>query len=364
MFNNRTYLLKVLTLLVTFVVSCSDDDNYIGMVPEPISPVVFNNDSLPYSNLSTYNFFEGDMSDLNPVYGVLPYDLNSSLFSDYATKKRFVWMPKDSSATYINDYTSFDFPIGTILIKNFFYDDVLPNMDTKLIETRLMIKQKEDWTFANYEWNDAQTEAVFTSDNKFVAFDWLYKGESKSVNYKIPGISECFTCHNKYGTPLPIGPKPQNINRNYTYDDGPKNQLAKWVEQGYLKDNFPTFINSLVSWSDETQPLDLRIRSYFDINCAHCHSDESYCEYAPMRFAFNETEDLSNLGVCVESIFYINPDMSYVVKPQDIDNSALYYRLNSDQDQYKMPLIGRTLKHEEGVKLIEEWINSLNTDCD
>ena len=51
MFNNRTYLLKVLTLLVTFVVSCSDDDNYIGMVPEPISPVVFNNDSLPYSNL-------------------------------------------------------------------------------------------------------------------------------------------------------------------------------------------------------------------------------------------------------------------------------------------------------------------------
>jgi hypothetical protein len=31
-------------------------------------------------------------------------------------------------------------------------------MVTKLIETRLMIKREDDWTFANYEWNDTQTE--------------------------------------------------------------------------------------------------------------------------------------------------------------------------------------------------------------
>jgi hypothetical protein len=28
-----------------------------------------------------------------------------------------------------------------------------------------------------------------------------------------------------------------------------------------------------------------------------------------------------------------------------------------------MPLLGRTLKHQEGVQLIEEWINSLTMNC-
>lgn len=363
MFKTYTYTCVILVFLLVLMSSCTKDDGYIGINPEPISPVVFNIDSLPYDTLSEYNFFEGDISDLNPVYGVLPYDLNSALFSDYANKKRFVWMPKDSTSKYVNDYTSLDFPVGTILIKNFYYDNVLPNMNTKIIETRLMIKLEDDWTFANYEWNEAQSDATFTTQSKFVSFDWELNGITKSVNYKIPGFPECFTCHNKYGTPLPIGPKPQNINRDYLYSDGTKNQLVKWVEQGYLDANFPSEINSLVNWDDETQPLDLRVRSYFDINCAHCHSDESYCEYASMRFEFNKTQDINNLGVCVESVFYINPSITHIVKPGSVENSALFFRINSDEDQYKMPLIGRTINHDEGINLIEEWINSLTPSC-
>lgn len=361
MFKPYTYIALLLTL--SLFASCTKDDGYVGVDPELISPVVFNIDSLPYDNLSEYNFFEGNIADLSPVYGVLPYDLNSALFSDYANKKRFIWMPKDSTAKYVNDHTIFDFPVGTILIKNFYYDNVLPDMSTKIIETRLMIKLEDDWTFANYVWNEEQTDATFTTQSKFLAFDWELNGETKSVNYKIPGFPECFTCHNKYDTPLPIGPKPQNINRNYLYPEGSKNQLAKWVEQGYLEDNYPSEIKSLVEWDDESQPLDLRVRSYFDINCAHCHSDQSYCEYASMRFEFNKTEDISNLGVCVESVFYINPSITHIVNPGITQRSALFFRISSDEDQYKMPLIGRTLNHIEGIELIEEWINSLTQNC-
>lgn len=362
MFKTYTYnVFLVLTLLM--ISSCTKDDGYIGVEPDPISPVVFNVDSLPYNNLSEYNFFEGAMSDLSPVYGVLPYDLNSALFSDYAKKKRFVWMPKDSSAKYVNDYSSLKFPTGTILIKNFYYENVLPEMNTKIIETRLMIKLEDEWTFANYEWNEAQTDADFTTDNKFIAFDWELNGETRSVNYKIPRFAECFTCHNKSDNPLPIGLKPQNINKNHSYADGSKNQLTKWVEQGYLDDNYPSYINSLVEWDDESQPLDLRVRSYFDINCAHCHTDQGYCNYAPLRFDFNKTEDLSNLGVCVENMFYINPDISHIVNPNSIESSALFYRLSSEEGIFKMPFIGTTLNHEEGINLIEDWINSLTQEC-
>ena len=43
-----------------------------------------------YELLSEYNFFEGDLHNLTPnaEAGVLPYDLNMPLFSDYALKKK------------------------------------------------------------------------------------------------------------------------------------------------------------------------------------------------------------------------------------------------------------------------------------
>ena len=38
--------------------------------------------------------FLRELSALIPNDRVLPYDLNSPLFSDYAHKARFVWMPE------------------------------------------------------------------------------------------------------------------------------------------------------------------------------------------------------------------------------------------------------------------------------
>jgi hypothetical protein len=174
--------------------------------------------------------------------------------------------------------------------------------------------------------------------------------------------NECFACHNKFGTPVPIGPKPQNLNRDLSYPDGAANQLQKWIEVGYLENNLPTSIVSTVKWDDESLDLDLRLRSYLDINCAHCHSEESYCEYRPIRFAFHESEDDTNKGVCVEPDTQIE-GTSFIVAPGNLEASVLRYRVTSIEEQNRMPIIGRTLKHEEGVRLIEEWINSLNIDC-
>ena len=112
------------------------------------SPVNFDLDNIPYDNLSDYNFFEGELKNLTPTNGVLPYDLISPLFSDYAHKKRFVWMPTNAKAEYVDDHSAFDFPVGTVLIKNFFYENVQPNNDTVIVETRLMYMTEEGWDFA------------------------------------------------------------------------------------------------------------------------------------------------------------------------------------------------------------------------
>lgn len=330
----------------------------------PISPVNYDIDAFPYQTLSEYNFFEGDLKQLEPVFGVIPYDLNSALFSDYAHKKRFVWMPYGSKAVYETDYSPLDFPVGAILIKNFYFDNVLPSGNTKIIETRVMYKTSDGWEFAEYVWNEDLSEAFFTTEGSFVNFEWIDdNNETKSVNYRVPSRSECFTCHNNIGTPIPIGPKPQNLNKNYNYSDGSLNQLAKWAEFGYLDANYPDTIDTTVAWDDDTQPLDLRARSYIDINCAHCHSEQSYCDYRPMRFAFKDNDELINMGVCVEPDTGISGEFPFIMTPGDADASVVMFRISSTEEQYRMPLLGRTLQHVEGVELIREWMNSLTERC-
>ena len=316
----------------------------------------------PHQTLSAYNFFEGDLRDLSPSFAVIPYDLISPLFSDYAKKKRFIWMPNGVKANFVDDYSPLDFPIGTFLIKNFFYNTIQPNNNQRILETRIMFKTDEGWDFANYLWNEEQTEAFFSNNGDLVELTWLEGEALKSTNYRIPSRAECFTCHNQSDSPTPIGLRPQNINKNYNYDEGTDNQLRKLISVGYLDSDIPGNINTTVTWDDNSNSLEERVRSYLDINCAHCHSDNGYCNYRPMRFAYNLTDNRENIGVCVEPETQFIPN-SDIVKPNDTDLSILYYRLSTTDESFRMPLLGRTINHDEGVELIEEWINSL-TNCD
>jgi uncharacterized repeat protein (TIGR03806 family) len=337
-------------------------DGTITITVLPVSGVAYTIDQEPYQSLSEYLFFEAPLNELTPTYGVIPYEPISSLFSDYAHKKRFVWMPTGVSATYVEDGDVLNFPVGTILIKNFFYENVQPVGETVIIETRLMLRTTNGWQFANYVWNDDQTDAFYDMEGSFKSIEWLEEGVLKNVNYRIPSASECFTCHKSAAVSIPIGPKPQNLNKNLVYSGTEMNQLQKLIEFGYLENTIPQVINTVVEWNDESHPIDLRLRSYVDINCAHCHSDETHCFYRPMRFAFNESDDNVNLGVCVEPQEQFD-GLTYITSPGDINRSMLHFRVSTTLAQRRMPLLGRTLVHEEAVEMIEEWINSLNINC-
>ncbi|AXG68839.1 hypothetical protein KORDIASMS9_01056 [Kordia sp. SMS9] len=371
----RLRKIAILAALSAIFFSCSDDndpanpdpDPPIAMdddyIPIPESPVVLDMDAFPFNTLSEYSFFEGNMKEQNPVLGVIPYEPISTLFTDYAKKKRFIWMPSDVQATYAADTEVIDMPVGTFLIKTFYYTNVQPNNDTRIIETRLMLKKADDWYFADYIWNDEQTEATFSLSGSFTNVEFLENGEMKSANYRIPSEVECFTCHKSGTSSVPIGLKPQNLNSMYDFADGTENQLQNLIDEGYLEDNLPTTINTVVKWSDDTQPIEMRVRSYIDINCAHCHQELSHCDYRPMRFAFDESADPTNLGICVDPDESI-PEMTKIVAPAQSESSVLYFRINTEAEEFRMPLLGRTIIHEEAVQMIGQWIDGLTTECD
>jgi uncharacterized repeat protein (TIGR03806 family) len=362
----QNYFLRSLFILSLFIAftSCNDDEGYTP-VPEPpvqVSPVDVNLANVPYPTLSQYKFFTGEMKNMEPAYKVIPYDLNSTLFTDYAHKKRFVWMPENTSATYNGDANVLDFPNGTVLIKNFYYDNVQPSNTRKIIETRLMIMKDGHWVFANYLWNDAQTEATLDMAGKNIELAWTENGMPINTTYRIPSANECFTCHKAGENPTAIGPKPQNINKAYAYSTGSMNQLSRWIQEGYLN-TAPQNISSTVNWTDTSKSLEMRVRSYLDINCAHCHTEGAHCDYRPIRLAFTETANPENLGVCVNPHEFLAPGQQFIIERGSAQRSVMYYRMNSTDEAERMPLMGRTVNHTEALQMMQEWISGLGEPC-
>lgn len=374
--KNYAFLLFLSILLVFIIFSCSDSEENYG----PVSPVTVDLALVPYQKLSDYKFFEGEMKNQIPSLDVLPFEPASALFTDYALKKRFVWMPKGTKATYNGDGKVLDFPVGAALIKTFYYNNVqnvTPVGATRIIETRVMIRKATGWIFANYVWNAEQTEALYDMAGSFTQVSWIDENDvTKSANYRIPSSEQCIVCHKSQQTidnilvttHIPIGLKPQNLNYSYNYGTTVKNQLAKWIEVGYLDGNFtfPTEDNTVVNYMDASKPIGQRARAYVDANCSHCHMTDRHCDYRPMRFAYSETaNNEANMGVCVntQDMQGFSPQLGKIVTPGRPNQSMMYHRLNTTNPTYRMPLHGRTIIHTEGLAVIEQWINSLQ-ECE
>lgn len=373
----RIYLL--LSVITTFLSCGTDDENYV-FIPDPTSPVTVDLSQVPYAKLSDYHFFDGEIKNQNPSLDVLPYEPASSLFTDYAHKKRFVWMPKNTSATFNGDEKVLELPVGAALVKTFYYDNVqniTPAGGTRIIETRIMIRKSSGWIFANYVWNDEQTEAFLDLEGSYTDISWKDENNVvKSTNYRIPNEIQCIVCHKTNqvvdgittSVNIPIGIKPQNLNFSKNFGTTNTNQLTKWIQEGYLQNNFslPTASNTTIDYNDVSKPISMRARSYVDINCAHCHQTNQHCDYRPMRYAFNETgaqNGLTNMGVCVETqdMQDFDESLAQIVNPGNVNRSMMHFRLNTTNEAYRMPLHGRTIIHEEGVQLVEAWINSLSS---
>lgn len=359
---------SIFGLLVVAMIfnACKKDEE--APDPQPPAPdntgVSVNLDSVPYAKLSDYRFFTGDIKNQSPNDRVIPYQPASSLFTDYAHKKRFAWVPQGVKGTYVADNKNIDLPVGSALIKTFYYDNVQPAGVTKIIETRVMIRKSSGWIFADYVWNDDQTEATLSMDGSFVQLAWEENNISRNTNYRIPSSTECLTCHKFNNTPIPIGIKPQNLNNDYSYPTGRVNQLQHFISQGILQNNLPANIVSTIDYRDTTQTLKMRLRSYLDINCAHCHQENSHCDYRPLRLAFSETADPVNLGQCVPPQEILNPVLSSIILPGNYNKSMMYFRLSSVDEANRMPLLGRTLVDDTGVQLLRDYILSISNCTD
>ncbi len=324
--------------------------------------------------------------------GVVPYDMNTPLFSDYAHKLRTVWMPKGQAAGYQPEH-AFDFPVGTILSKTFYYPlpagsadanavartppsqsvlqgETLDLSKVRLIETRLLVHRKEGWVALPYVWNREQTAATLKRTGDSVDLELVAPdGAREAFTYQVPDQNQCGGCHitdNRSRRLQPIGPKARHLNRDFDYASGSENQLVHLARVGYLQglpagDQIPHAADS----ANATLALDARARAYLDVNCGHCHSATGPAITSGL-WLDAPTQDHLKLGLCKQPIAagQGTGNRLYDVMPGDADASILAYRVDSHDPAVMMPEVGRAVVHTEGVALIREWINALEGSCD
>lgn len=316
------------------------------------------------AKLSAYDFFNGEVSELSPNTNVFSYELNSTLFTDYAYKKRFIYLPEGSSLTYQDEGLPV-FPEGAYIIKHFYYllDETQPSLGKELIETRLLYKAAKDWKVASYIWDESQNDADLALLGGKKEMSWIDKsGEKRTVLYTIPDKNDCKSCHKYGGEVMPIGPKVQNLNREILGQGEAIGQLQFWRNQGWLTSLplDPDSIERLPAWADSSQNLAQRARGYLEVNCAHCHNPKGPANNTALNLNIDET-DPHKLGIMKGPISAAQGSgvLRYDIVPGDAKASILWYRMNSVETGVAMPELGRNLVHDEGVALIKQWIDQM-----
>jgi uncharacterized repeat protein (TIGR03806 family) len=367
-----------------------------GCSREPRAPT-FHAEGEPQT-LAEWGVLHIDDGVLAPAAGVWAYELNTPLFSDYAEKLRTLWVPPGQSAKYSASRT-FEFPVGTIVSKTFYYPRNSPIGTTetgalaarlelasvRLVETRLLVRREAGWEALSYVWDDTQRIATLRRAGEIIpleiATSSVNGGSMQRFDYVVPDINQCAGCHAtdvKRKALSPIGLAARHLNRDVDYGAamGHANQLTAWSEAGLLTGlpqapslASPSAVSGTVSgtvsgavpkaarWDDPSAELDARARAYLDINCAHCHNRAGPADTSGLSLDAAERSSVA-LGVCKSPIAAGRGtgDRRFGIVPGYPEESILVYRMAAVDPQVMMPELGRTLAHAEGVELISAWI--------
>lgn len=347
-------LVTVLSFLSLALAGCGSGN---PTVVQPTSPA-------PPEKLSQYGLFIGNGATQEPAEGVIPYDLNSALFSDYALKYRFIKLPPGTQATY-SDRDAFDFPVGTVIAKTFAYprDARDPSQGHRLIETRILKREPDGWVGLPYVWNAEQTEATLELAGGTQDAQWIHgDGKPRSNNYIIPNANQCKGCHKAGETVTPIGPKARHLNRDFAYSSGVENQLEHWTRQGALTGAPPSAeAPRLAAWDDpKSGTLDARARAWLEINCAHCHNPEGPARNSGLDLLASQ-QNPTAYGIYKPPVAAGRGSggREFDIVPGQPDQSILAFRIASTDGGIMMPELGKRLVHEEGLALVREWIAAM-----
>lgn len=319
-----------------------------------------------------------------PAQGVIPYEVNSELWSDGAIKDRFLAIPGEGKIGFdVIDYPQpapgappgWRFPDNTVAVKTFSLETEPGNpASRRRLETRLLHFEQtpgtqeygdQVWKGYTYVWNDEQTDAELLPygglDREFTILDKAAPGGKRTQKWHFPSRAECSLCHTQ-AAKFVLGLNTLQLNKDVEYGEPGEggNQLRMFSDIGLFEhplDKSPDELPKLPEATDTKAPVHERARAYLHANCSHCHRKWGGGN-AEFRLLYTITdEETGTINVKpAHGAFGVND--ARLVVPGKPEQSMIYERMTK-LGLGRMPHVASNVVHEDAVKLIREWIEQL-----
>jgi uncharacterized repeat protein (TIGR03806 family) len=316
-----------------------------------------------------------DDAGLVPSPALIPYQINTPLWSDGAKKQRWISVPSRSPSAggpsavptiAFNAEGEWRFPAGTVLVKQFSLpiDERDPSRLRRL-ETRLLVVLTGERVYGvSYRWRPDGSAAERCDDGaeEDIAVT-MRDGQTRIQRWHFPSRGDCLQCHNQAAGGV-LGVKTRQLNRMVDGTDGmPVNQLVRWRHLGLLSAAFdearlPSY-QRLVGIDDASASLEQRVRSYLDANCSHCHRP-GVLPFSTYDARWDTPLDHQNLILGRVANEY-GIDRARYIRPRDPWRSMVLVR-QERTEVLQMPPLSRTLVDEQAVGVLRAWIDGLPGD--
>jgi uncharacterized repeat protein (TIGR03806 family) len=312
-----------------------------------------------------------NLSTLTPRSGLIPYTVNSPLWTDGASKQRWLAVPNDGTADTAAEKITFtetgawQFPKGSVLVKQF----DLPTDDRnsavqRRMETRFLVHGEDGVYYGiTYRWRADGLDADLLPDGDSVTLAITTNtGGTRSQTWSFPSRADCRTCHNA-GAGILLGTRTHQMNGTalYPVTGRADNQLRALNHLNLFspvigESAIPTYAKT-VAVADLSATLEHRVRSYLEANCAHCHYPGNAANPAGFDARFSTPIASSNI-IGGSPLYDLGLANARIVVPQNTSSSVMYYRM-SVNGLHQMPPIGRNTVDTAAVGALAAWINGL-----
>lgn len=309
---------------------------FCGCLDEPVAVPPLSGGA-GVARLSQLGLFAEPISEQRPVAGVIPYQVLAPLWSDGAEKRRFVYAP--TPMTTSDDWWAIH--DGTYLVKTFSFSRDLsdPGAGEQLVETRVIAYRGDDRLEATYVWNAEQTDAFSSGGNLDV--DIIQRDEAGTehhITHHVPGTSQCAWCHRDGA----LGVRTPEL----------ADQLASLFAL-HVVDRVPATVQPFVDPYGDS-PIEERVASYLDVNCAHCHSPGG--QAANTHADWRRDHLLDN--VCRDARKSV-ADRHLIIAGGDPAASIAIARMRSSDPYLHMPRGPSHVIDARALEMLEAWIRSL-----
>lgn len=314
-----------------------------------------------------------NLATLSVTDALIPFGVNTPLWSDGADKHRWMAVPNDGAPYGTNEQVGFEtngawtFPRGSVLVKHF-QIATNENFPTQMrrLETRFLVCDTNGGVYGlTYKWRPDNSDADLLTNSLVEDVVITTTSGTRTQAWLYPSRQDCLRCHNSNAKFI-LGPKTAQLNGVYTYPGSgvTDNQLRTWNHLGLLNPPLNeaaiTNLPAMANLTNTSATLELRTRSYLDANCAHCHKPNGVPAYFDARFDTPLTNQALINGLLSD---HLGITGAKVIVPTNIPKSMLRFRLNTT-GQHKMPPLGRNVTDTNAVGVLDQWIEELPPTSD